>query len=484
MTYSLTPGAPGEYPAAHRVLEAVTRWALRTPTATAVHAPDGEFCFAELSRHVDAIAAALVNAGASPQTPVGLCVGRSRWLVPSLLAIWRAGAIAVPVDDRHPADRLNFVLRDAGVRILLGDRLPPGATVPKSRTLIPAELVERRASAWATAPDPDDCAYIIYTSGTTGWPKGVEVTYRGLDTLLDALAFLELPPGGLGVNAVSPAFDGWLWCTLLYLSHGQGVALVDLEEGLDAALDAVRPRTVCLTPSLLASCSGDIPSAQVLVVAGEPCPPELVRRFAGKRRFLNVYGPTEMTIAATWADSRRGDDVSTIGWPLPGYRAHVLDDHRRPVPPGVPGELYLAGTALARGYRNRPGLTASRFVPDPFEGEGARMYRTGDVVVERPDGQLEYHGRLDDQVKVRGLRVELGEIERVALRVPGVRAAAAFVTETGDAVGLAVVPSSGGPAESGAGASDSAGNVRLAAEVRNAARRDCRRRWCPPRSTS
>ncbi|GGL14177.1 non-ribosomal peptide synthetase [Planomonospora parontospora] len=446
MTHSSAPETPGGYAPAYRVLDAVTRWARRAPAATAVRAPDGEFGFAELARHVDALAAALVDAGAGPQTPVGLCTGRSRWLVPGLLAVWRAGATAVPVDDGHPADRINFALRDAGAKILLGDRLPPGAAPPKTRTLLPEEAAGRRVSAWAAPPDPDDCAYIIYTSGTTGWPKGVEVTYRGLDTLLGALAGLELPAGGLGVNAVSPAFDGWLWCTLLYLCHGQGVALVDLEEGLDAALEAVRPRTVCLTPSLLASCTGDIPSARVLVVAGEPCPPELVRRFGGGRRILNVYGPTETTIAATWADSRRGDDVRTIGRPLPGYRAHVLDDRRRPVPPGVPGELYLAGAAVARGYRNRPGLTASRFVPDPFGEAGERMYRTGDVVVERPDGQLEYHGRLDDQVKVRGLRVELGEIERVALRAPGVRAAAAFVTETGDAVGLAVVPSAGAAA--------------------------------------
>ncbi|WP_196467659.1 non-ribosomal peptide synthetase [Planomonospora sp. ID91781] len=457
MTHSSAPDTPGGYAPAHRVLDAVTRWARRAPAATAVRAPDGEFGFAELARHVDALAAALVDAGAGPQTPVGLCTGRSRWLVAGLLAVWRAGATAVPVDDGHPADRINFALRDAGVKILLGDRLPPGAAPPKTRTLLPEEAAGQRVSAWAALPDPDDCAYVIYTSGTTGWPKGVEVTYRGLDTLLDALACLGLPAGGLGVNAVSPAFDGWLWCTLLYLCHGQGVALVDLEEGLDAALEAVRPRTVCLTPSLLASCTGDIPSARVLVVAGEPCPPELVRRFGDGRRILNVYGPTETTIAATWADSHRGDDVRTIGRPLPGYRAHVLDDRRRPVPPGVPGELYLAGAAVARGYRNRPGLTASRFVPDPFGGAGDRMYRTGDVVVERPDGQLEYHGRLDDQVKVRGLRVELGEIERVALRAPGVRAAAAFVTETGDAVGLAVVPSvaPGTPEDSPTGAPDS-----------------------------
>lgn len=428
-----------EYVAAQPVLDAVARWARQTPAGVAVHAPDGEFTFAELATHIDVIAAGLVDAGVGPDTPVAVCLRGSRWSVPGLLAVWRAGASAVPVDDRHPADRLNFILRDAGARILLGDRLPPGAALARSRRLTPAELsgppLEKQPDT-----DPEDCAYLIYTSGTTGWPKGVEVTYRGLDTVLAAISELGLAPGGLGINAVSPAFDGWLWCTLLYLLHGQGVALVDLEEGLDAALTAVNPRTVSLTPSLLSSCTVDLPSARVIVVAGETCPPALVDRFGPGRRMLNVYGPTETTIAATWSDSEHGDDVHTIGRPLRGYRAYVLDEDREPVPDGTPGELYIAGAAVARGYHNRPGLTASRFVPDPFAGDGSRMYRTGDIVVRREDGQLDYVGRADSQVKIRGVRVELSEVERVALRNPEVRAAAAFVTENGDALGLAVVP--------------------------------------------
>ncbi|WP_283138051.1 non-ribosomal peptide synthetase [Rhizohabitans arisaemae] len=445
MIHSSTPGGHGGYATARRVFGAVARWARHAPTATAVSAPDGTFRFSEVAEYTDALAAGLVAAGVGPQTPVGLCLGRSRWVVPSLLAIWKVGATAVPVDDRHPADRLNFVLRDADVRILLGTGLPPGVAPPRSRTLDPAVLAGTGRPAWTAESHPDHCAYIIYTSGTTGWPKGVEVTYRGLDTHLDALADLDLPSGGLGVNAVSPAFDGWLWCTLLYLLHGQGVAIVDLADGVDAAIAGVRPRTVCLTPSLLAACADDLPTAQVIVVAGEPCPPALARRFAGGgRRVLNVYGPTEMTIAATWADSRAGDDVTTIGRPIRGYRAYVLDDDRRPVSPGTLGELYLAGPGIARGYRNRPGLTASRFVADDFTGDGSRMYRTGDMVVQRADGQLEYAGRRDDQVKIRGFRVELGEIERVATRVEGVHAAAAFVTVSGDAAGLAVVPAAEG----------------------------------------
>jgi amino acid adenylation domain-containing protein len=474
MTYSSTAAARvrSGYAGAHRVLDAVARWARDTPTATAVAAPDGTFTFAELAAHMAALATALESRQVGPQTSVGLCLGRSRWLVPSLLAVWRAGATAVPTDDRHPADRISFLLRDAAVQVLLGDRAPSGAAPRRARTLDPAALAGTATDAQEPAEpreplDPDHCAYVIYTSGTTGWPKGVEATYRGLDTFLAALAELELAPGGLGINAVSPAFDGWLWCTLLYLLHGQGVAIVDAAGGADDGDDgagdlvkriaALRPSTVSLTPSLLAACGEELPPAETIVVAGERCPPSIVDRFSHGRRMLNVYGPTEMTIAATWSDSARGDDVRTIGTALPGYHAYVLDDGRRPVRPGTPGELYLAGPAIARGYRNRHGLTAARFVPDPFGTGGARMYRTGDMVVERPDGQLEYVGRRDDQVKVRGFRVELGEIERVAEQLPDVSAAAAFVTASGDAIGLAVVASPATPAD---------GEAELAAAVR------------------
>src|SRR5262249_39238290 len=178
--------------------------------------------------------------------------------------------------------------------------------------------------------------------------------------------------------------------------------------------------------------------ADVVVVAGEPCSPELAQRLSDGRRVLNVYGPTETTIAATWSDSARGDVPGTIGQALPGYRTYVLDEQQQPVQPGTSGELYVGGPAVARGYRNRPDLTADRFVPDPL-ADGARMYRTGDLVIPRPDGQLDFLGRGANQVKIRGFRVELAEVERVAVELPEVCAAAAFVTVAGDALGLAVV---------------------------------------------
>jgi amino acid adenylation domain-containing protein len=420
------------------VLDAVDRWAAELPSATAVTAPDGTLTFSELRDTIRDLAAALRAAGAGPGVPVGLGFGRSTLTVPALLAVWHVGATAVPVDDRHPADRLAFILRDAEIQLMLGE-LP--ATVPMPATRIVDRLARSEEDTPALASSPDECAYLLYTSGTTGRPKGVEVSYEALGTFLAAIATLGLTPGGVGFNPLSPAFDGWFWCTLLYLVHGQGVAIVDTNgagpSDLAAAIASVAPRTVCLSPSLYAACPDGMPSVDVLVVAGEPCPPALMQRFSGRHRVLNVYGPTEATIAATWADSAAGDDVRTIGRAIPGYSAHVLDADGREAPEG---ELYIGGPGVALGYRNLPELTETKFVPNPF-GEG-RLYRTGDHVRQRADGQLEFLGRMDDQVKIRAFRVELGEVERTAVGATEVRAAAAFVLKSGDALGLAVVPES------------------------------------------
>ncbi|MCY0941757.1 non-ribosomal peptide synthetase [Streptomyces antarcticus] len=427
------------------------RWTREQPDEYAVKASDGTLTYAALTTRTARYATALAAAGVGPETSVGLLLGRSRESVPALLAVWSLGATAVPLDPGHPVERLGHVLRDADAAVLVAPAAPDGLEPGAARLLTPADVRRTAPGPLAVAvPAADGCAYLIYTSGTTGRPKGVEVTYRGLDTFVEALVGLGLPPGGLGLNAVSPAFDGWLWCTLLYLTHGQGVALVDLSlDGLRAAAAEGREalpaglRTVSLTPSLLAAHGAGLDTAEVVFVAGEACPAALAERYARGRRLLNVYGPTEVTIAATWADSKRGDDVSTIGRPLPGYRAYVLDEDLLPVPAGTEGELYLGGPAVARGYRKRPGLTASRFLPDPFQGGGTRMYRTGDVVVRRVGGELEYRGRRDDQVKIRGHRIELGEVERVAAELPEVVAAACCPLASGEALGLAVVAAPG-----------------------------------------
>jgi amino acid adenylation domain-containing protein len=424
----------------------VERWVDSTPTAPAISAPDGTLSYAELDSHIGHCVQVLSGAGVGPGAIVATALGRSRLGLPALLALWRLGATAVLLDGRHPSDRLSYVIRHSGAVAVLAGGLPSGAVPPGSQMIDVMAPAPHQRSRQRLSTCPRGAAYLVYTSGSTGWPKGVEVGYRSLAQFVDALATVQLPAGGTGINAVSPAFDGWLWCALLYLVYGQHMSIIDLyapdqhEVELKERIAAVSPSTVCLTPSLLSECIDVIDDSSVVVVAGERCPERLVERLRARHRVLNVYGPTEATIAATWADTARGDDLATIGRPLPGYRAYVLDAERCRVRPGSVGELYVGGPAVAFGYRGQPGLTASRFVPDPYGPPGERMYRTGDLVRERPDQQLEYVGRADNQVKVNGVRVELDEVEQVVAESGGVRAAVAYVLEGGASLGVTVVP--------------------------------------------
>ena len=460
MTASLQT-RPAADPAAtviDRLFGLVSGWAASRPTAAATIARGEAVSWSELAGDTARLAGSLRSRGIGPGSSVALLTGRSRYAVAALLATWSCGATALLIDERHPTERIGHALRDSGTRHLLAEEITPALLGLGTPILPVPNLIAAAAQAEAEAEPAaeaerltplarvaaDDLAYLIYTSGTTGLPKGVEISFGNLDTFVAALQTLRLPEGGVGVNAVSPAFDGWLWCTLLYLVYGQALGIVDLvtakEAGLGAAIEALQPTVVCLTPSLLAACDTPLASAEVIVTAGEVCTPELVGRFAGGRRMLNVYGPTEATIAATWADSAAGHDLGTIGVALPGYTAHVLDERRRPVRPGAVGELHIAGPAVGRGYRNLPEATAQRF-SDELRLPGGRCYATGDLVRRNADGVLEFVGRADSQVKVRGFRVELEELERQAQLVEGVTQATAFVLPSGQLLGLAIRPS-------------------------------------------
>ncbi|MFD8495120.1 non-ribosomal peptide synthetase [Amycolatopsis sp. NPDC059657] len=440
MTHAALPAYQKE-PGVARLFGAVDHWSSRTPTAPAFTAPDGSLDFHGLALRTRSIVTALARAGVGTETVVAVTTGRSRLAASSLLAVWWLGATAVPIDDRNPAERIDYILEDAKAEVLIASEIPAPSELP----VIDPETGAEPTTTSPVLADRDSCAYLIYTSGTSGKPKGVEISYAGLGIFLDALSTIGLTPGGMGLNPLSPAFDGWLWCTFLHLLHGQGTAIVDLnaEDGdhvdLAQRITAIGPRTVSLTPSLIAPCIDALTSVEVVIVAGERCPKVLAERLSERHRVLNVYGPTETTIAATWSDTARGDDVSTIGTPLPGYSVRVLDDNGKPVPANTIGELYIGGDGVALGYRNLPDLTAERFA----RVGGERFYRTGDLVVARTDGQLEFAGRCDEQVKVRGFRIELAEIEQVAAELPAVTSAAAFLLESGETVGLAVTVADG-----------------------------------------
>ncbi|MBF8194335.1 amino acid adenylation domain-containing protein, partial [Nonomuraea sp. K274] len=352
--------------------------------------------------------------GVGPERVVALGLGRSVALVVAILAVQRAGGAYLPLDLDHPADRLAYLVEDAGATLLVAE---PG-TLPELRIdRISPEISCFNAEFQAISPL--DAAYVIYTSGSTGRPKGVVVSHAGIADLTRSLV------NTFGLDATSrvpqigaPTFD--ISVAELCMAFGSGGTLIIPPDGPLAGPDlgrVLRERRVTfslLTSGVLASVPpGDYPDLRGLASGADVCPPELVSAWKG-RRFWNAYGPTETTVAASLSDPLHpGGGLPPIGRPLLGNRLYVLDARLRPVPVGVPGELYAAGPGVARGYLGRPGHTAERFVADPYGPAGERMYRTGDLVYRRPDGQLHFLGRADDQMKVRGFRIEPAEVEAV-----------------------------------------------------------------------
>ncbi|WP_343943877.1 amino acid adenylation domain-containing protein [Pseudonocardia zijingensis] len=407
-------------------------WAARTPDAPAVRFGATTLSYAGLDAASDAVAAGLAARGAGPETTVGLALPRTADVVVALLGIAKAGAAFLPLDPAFPADRLRYMVEDADPAVVLVDDGTRGLFDGSAAALVTVgelggDPVPERD------PDPAGAAYVIYTSGSTGRPKGVVVTHANLAHFLGAVRdALPLTPEDRLLAVTTLSFDIAVLELMLPLAHGACVVLAAADQVRDPRLlaEVLRAEGVTAvqgTPSLwsalLDAADPDLSAVRALV-GGEALPPRLARdlgrRAAGLR---NMYGPTEATVWATSADVGR---EAGIGRPMAGTTTQVLDAALRPVPPGVVGELYLGGPQVARGYRNRPGLTAARFVADPA-GSGATVYRTGDLVRRNPDGTLEYLGRTDHQVKVRGFRIELAEIEAALESAPGVRRAAAAV---------------------------------------------------------
>ncbi|NEE20367.1 amino acid adenylation domain-containing protein, partial [Streptomyces sp. SID7499] len=417
--------------------------AAATPDAVAVVLGDLELSYAELDQRANRLAHVLLGQGLSAESVVALCLPRGVDLIVAILAVWKAGATYLPIDPAYPAERIAYMVQDSRTALLLSDEetledLPAGR-VPMLALDDPLTQA-RAAAAPTTVPDVTvptaSAAYVIYTSGSTGRPKGVVVTHSGLTGLVAAqVDHLGVTPDSRVLQFASPSFDASVSETFTALLSGARLVLAPARELLpgEALTRVVRQHAithVTLPPAALAVLPEDaLPEDCTLVVAGEACPPALAARWSAHRRMINAYGPTETTVCATMSPPLHGAAVPPIGTPVYNTQVFVLDDHLRPVPAGVPGELYVAGAALARGYLGRAALTAERFVAGPFTTGGTRMYRTGDRARWTSGGQLMYLGRTDEQVKVRGFRIEPGEVQAVVAAHPNVHQAAVIARE-------------------------------------------------------
>ncbi|HEU4562037.1 MAG TPA: amino acid adenylation domain-containing protein, partial [Longimicrobium sp.] len=464
-----------EVPADRCIHELFEVQAARTPGAVAVRFEEESLTYAELNEHANRLAHHLVRRGVGPEVRVGLCLERSLEMVVAILAVLKAGGAYVPLDPGYPAERLAFILADSATSVLL--------TREALRGVLPAlegvevvsldgaaeEIAAESAQNPQSGAGPDSLAYVIYTSGSTGHPKGALIEHRNVARLFAATeAGFGFRESDVWTLFHSYAFDFSVWEIWGALLYGGRLVVVPWSVSRDPAafrqlLARERVTVLSQTPSAFRALAevdeGEAEPLQALrtvVFGGEALQYESLRgwldRYGPKRpRLVNMYGITETTVHVTWhtVTGRELKDAgagSVMGRAIPDLHAYVLDPAGNPSPVGVSGELYVGGAGLARGYLGRPGLTAQRFVPDPFSGEaGARLYRSGDLARWKGDGTLEYLGRIDQQVKIRGFRIELGEIESVLLAQPGVASAAVIVRgEESDAELVAYLVVAGG----------------------------------------
>ncbi|GII00831.1 non-ribosomal peptide synthetase/MFS transporter [Planobispora takensis] len=455
--------SPGET-TLHALVEAQ---AARTPHAPAVTFEGGTLSYAELDARAERVAGALRGLGAGPGSLVGVCAERSFELVAALLGVLKTGAAYVPLDPEYPADRLAFMAGDAGLSAVLTLTPAEDSALPGEGPAGPDALRALRDSgglagcpvlplddpdAWPQAASPgpgagpDDTAYVIYTSGSTGRPKGVANGHRGIVNRLEWMQErFSLTAQDVVLQKTPAGFDVSVWEFFWPLVTGARLVLARPGGHKDSAylrdlITAEGVTTLHFVPSMLAvflaeEGVADCGTLRTVVCSGEELPVDLARRCVETlpAELHNLYGPTEAAVdVSAWhcaPEALSGLARVPIGGPVANTTLYVLDAGMRPVPVGVPGELYIGGVQVAHGYVRRPALTAERFVPDPFGDGGGRLYRTGDLARWRPDGTVEFLGRIDNQVKLRGLRIELGEIE-VALRArPGVTDAAVIVRE-------------------------------------------------------
>ncbi|HCF0007240.1 TPA: non-ribosomal peptide synthase/polyketide synthase [Pseudomonas aeruginosa] len=427
----LADGAcPDRYPLVH---QRIGEWSRRTPDATALVFDERSHSFAELDARANRLAHALVERGVAADVRVGVALPRGTELVVALLAVLKAGGAYVPLDLAYPRERLAYLMQDSGIALLLSEsqapvQLPVPAGVP-ALALDRLDLLEHPAQAPQVEVHPANLAYVIYTSGSTGLPKGVAVSHGPLAMHIDAVGErYEMSPADRELHFMSFAFDGAHERWLTALGHGGSLLLRDdalwTPEQTYAAMQRHGVTVAAFPPVYLqqlaehAERDGNPPPVRIYCFGGDAVPVagfELAKRALKPRYIINGYGPTETVVTPLiWKaamDTECGAAYAPIGSFVGERCGYVLDADLDPLPAGVAGELYLGGVGLARGYLQRPGLSAERFVANPFSRAGERLYRTGDLVRQREDGTFDYLGRIDNQVKVRGFRIELGEIE-------------------------------------------------------------------------
>ena len=449
----------------HPLFEAQAR---RTPEARALGVEGAWLTYRELDERSNQLAWHLRSLGVGPEVRVALCSGRSLELMVGLLAILKAGGAYVPLDPHLPRERLELLLEDARAAVLLGQpTLLPRLPTRHSAHVVPLDLEQEPlrtgpTHALTSPTHADNLAYVMFTSGSTGRPKGVQVPHRTVVNFFTGMdACVHSSERGVWLAVTPISFDISVLELLWTLSRGFTVVMQSDPRDMAGLAQALRQHAVThfqCTPSMARAllsdpaCAEALRSLQQLLVGGEALPLELARPLRERvPSVLNMYGPTETTVwSSTHALPARLEGAMSLGAPIANTCLYVLDAHLHPVPPGVPGELFIGGQGVVRGYLGRPELTAERFVPDPFSASpGERLYRTGDRVCRRADGSLEFLGRIDFQVKVRGFRIEPGEIETALTQHPQVRQAVVVAREdsAGDKLLVAYVvpPAAGTP---------------------------------------
>ncbi|MEH2266224.1 amino acid adenylation domain-containing protein [Nostoc sp.] len=432
-----------DYPHNQTLVDLFEAQVAKNPDNIALVFESQSLTYQQLNQKANQLAHYLIqNHQIQPDTLIGICVERSLEMIIGVLGIMKAGAAYVPIDPNYPQERIEFMLGDSGTSVLLTqshlkEQLP--LTKLKHQTI----YLDRETfnSTLADNPNPqsnpDNLAYIIYTSGSTGQPKGVMIEHRAIVNLSLAWAeTFQVQDNSRWLQFGSFSFDLSIGEIATALSAGACLYLANKETLLPSQtlVDLLRDRKIShftLPPSALSILpQASLPDLQAVIVGGEACTAELVTQWGTKRRFFNCYGPTESTVIASISSCKPNGKKPSIGQPIANNSIYILDAHHQLLPPGLPGELCIAGVGLARGYLNRPDLTAEKFIEVELFGKTERIYKTGDLAKWADDGNLEYLGRIDDQVKLRGFRIELGEIESLLLQNQSVKEAVVILYET------------------------------------------------------